>query len=588
MEVTRIFDLQERFKHEFSSKKDIFVGKENGTWRKYGTSEVLEITELFSLGLLMLGIGAGDKVATVSNNRPEWNFADQAILQVGAVHVPIYPTISEDEYKHILQHSEAKIVLISNKELFDKISPIANQISNKPKIYSFDQISGAAHWSEITDLGKANNTPITRGKLKNIKDSVKPDDVATIIYTSGTTGVPKGVMLTHHNFIYQIHYIKHIIGLNHRHRALSFLPLCHVLERIGGYTFQYLGISIWYAESIEKVADNLKEVKPNVFVTVPRLLERIYDKIMEKGKDLEGIKRKLFHDAVELGHKYSERNSLIYNAKLGLYSALIFSKWREALGGNIKLIISGGAALQMRLAKIFMAAGLPVFEGYGLTETAPVIAVNHPKDFHFGTVGPILGKEQTLKIADDGEILFKGPNLMPGYYKADELTAETIDSEGWFHTGDIGEMLHGKYLKITDRKKEMFKLSTGKYVAPQAVENILKESLFIEQAMVVGENEKYTAALLVPNYEFLHDWASRKHIHYHDNDNLIKNKKVIERYEEEIEFFNKRIGKTEQIKKFELVPDNWTVDGGELSPTLKLKRRFVKQKYQTHLDKLFV
>ncbi len=587
MSVTRTFDLLDRYKTKFSDKTDIFTGMENGAWRKYGVAEVIELTNKFSYGLLKLGIQPGDKIATVSNNRPEWNFADHGMLQIGAVHVPVYPTISEEEYLHILEHSEAKFVIVSTKELYDKIQPLTQKIANRPPVYTFDTVSGAKHWSEILELGTKSEDVMLRGTLKNRRDAVSPDDVCTIIYTSGTTGVPKGVMLTHTNFIYQVKYIEKIIGLNHKHRALSFLPLCHVLERIGGYTFQYLGMSIWYAESIEKVADNLKEVKPNVFVTVPRLLERIYDKIIEKGKDLEGIKRELFHNSAELGLKFSEHNSLIYNAKRAFYDKLIFKKWRAALGGSVKLIICGGAALQPRLARAFMAAGLPVFEGYGLTETAPVIAVNHPKDFRFGTVGPILGKEQQVKIADDGEILFKGPNLMPGYFKAPELTAESIDAEGWLHTGDIGEMILGKYLKITDRKKEMFKLSTGKYVAPQAVENILKESLFIEQAMVVGENEKYTAAVLVPNFEFLHDWASRKHIHFHDNEELIKNTLVVERFQEELDEYNKRLGKTEQIKKFELVAENWTVDTGELSPTLKLKRRFVKQKYQTKLGNLF-
>ncbi len=588
MQVSRIFDLLDRYKEKFPNKKDVFCGVEQGQWRKYSTEETIRYANLFSYGLLLKGVNVGDKIVTVSNNRPEWNFVDHGIMQIGAVHVPVYPTISEDEYIHILKHSEAKFVIVSDKILYDKIKPLVSQVENVEDIYTFDKIKGAKNWKEIVQSGEENEDYKLRGTLKNRKDAVDENDLATIIYTSGTTGVPKGVMLSHKNFVYQIKYISDLIGLKSKHRALSFLPLCHVLERIGGYTFQYIGLSIWYAESIEKVADNMKTVKPHIFITVPRLLERIYDKIIEKGKNLEGAKRKLFFRAVELGLEYElSGKGLAYYMKLAFYDKLIFKKWREAMGGNIKIIISGGAALQVRLAKIFKAAGLPVYEGYGLSETAPVIAVNHPKDMKFGTVGPLLGKEQELKIAKDGEILFKGPNLMLGYYKAPDLTAEVIDKDGWFHTGDIGEMIDGKYLKITDRKKEMFKLSTGKYVAPQAIENVMKESLFIEQAMIAGENEKYTSALIAPNFEFLHDWASRKHIHFKDNEELIKNSQVIERFQEEIDKYNKRLGKTEQIKKFELVGDEWSVEGGELSPTLKLKRRFVKQKYQTKLSSLY-
>ncbi len=588
MKVTRIFDLLYKYKTEFAWKKDVFVAKENGEWKNYSAKDYLNYSNWFSYGLLKYGFKKGDKIATVSNNRPEWNFVDMGMSQIGVIHVPIYPTISKKEYLHILNHSEVKIIIVSNKELFDKINPLVEQIDTLKDIYTFDEIKDAKNWSEIIETGKEVENYKFRGTVKNISDSIKPEDLATIIYTSGTTGLPKGVMLSHNNFIYQVHYIKLHVPLSIKHRSISFLPLCHVLERIGGYTFQFLGLSIWYAEDIKKIAENIKEVKPHIFVTVPRLLERVYDKIIEKGNDLEGTKKKLFFNAVELGLKYEIKGkSLLDTTKLAFYNALIFSKWRAALGGNINMIICGGAALQTRLAKVFMAAKIPVYEGYGLTETAPVITVNVPKDIKFGTVGPLLGKEQEVKIADDGEILFKGQNLMLGYFKDKEKTKQAIDKDGWFHTGDIGEFIDNKYLKITDRKKEIFKLSTGKYVAPQVIENIMKESLFINQIMVVGENEKYTAAIVSPNFEFLHDWSHRKNIHYREHKELVENNKVVEKYQKEINYYNEKLGRTEKIKKFEIVPDEWTTETGELSAKLSLKRRVIKNKYKNKLDLLY-
>jgi long-chain acyl-CoA synthetase len=463
MHATRIFDILENYKSKYPNKKDALSAKVNGKWHNYSVNDYIETANYVSYGLLSMGFEPGDKIATVSNNRPEWNFMDMGMLQIGVVHVPIYPTISETEYEHILKHSEAKIIIVSSTELYEKIKPVVDKIGKLP-IYSFDAIEGISHWTEIVEKGKSSEGPEMRGKVKLIKDTVKKEDLATIIYTSGTTGLPKGVMLSHWNFMYQVHRIDSFLNVNSNHKALSFLPLCHVLERIGGYVWQYRGLGIYYAESIEKISENIKEVKPQAFITVPRLLERIYDKIIGIGKDLEGTKKNLFFWAVDLGLNYKDHgNSLAYLAKLKIANMLIFKKWREALGGNVRLIIAGGAALQPRLARIFWAAGIPVHEGYGLTETAPVIAVNRFKypDLMFGTVGPKLGDEQEIKIAEDGEILFKGPNLMLGYYKDEEKTKEAIDSDGWFHTGDIGEMV-GNNLKITDRKKEIFKLSTGK------------------------------------------------------------------------------------------------------------------------------
>jgi long-chain acyl-CoA synthetase len=588
MKIKRIFDLLERYRTEFSNKTDVFVAKEKGNWVKYSTKDYIENSNLFGLGLLKKGLKKGDTIATVSNNRPEWNFADIGMSMIGVIHVPIYPSISKDEYEHILKHSEAKILIVSDLELYNKLKPIADTIPSIQNIYTFDKLEGIKNWKEIIDLGKENDNEISRSELKTISDSITENDLHTIIYTSGTTGMPKGVMLTHKNFVYQMIYLDKLVSLDFNNSAISFLPLCHVLERIGNYTFQYIGLSIYYAESIEKVAENIKEVKPFVFVTVPRLLERVYDKILEKGKELKGIKKLLFFNAVETGLNFElTGKSIFYKMKLSLYNKIIFSKWREALGGNILMIISGGAALQERLAKVFTAAEIYIFEGYGLTETAPVICINHPNAVKFGTVGQKLAPEQEIKIADDGEILFKGPNLMPGYFKDDEKTAEAIDSEGWFHTGDIGKIEDLEFLKITDRKKEIFKLSTGKYVAPQVIENVMKESLFIDQIMICGENQKFTSAVISPNFEFLHEWCRRKKIAYRDNEDLVKKKRIIDRFMKEINFHNEKLGKTEQIKKIFVCADTWGTNTGELSPTLKLKRRYVKEKYQHEIQKFY-
>lgn len=591
MKETRFFDILDKIKREWPGKKDVLNAKENGQWRHYSVDEYYQMSNWFSIGLMELGFKKGDKIATVSENRPEWNFIDMGMSQLGVIHTPIYPTISDDDYKHILTHSEAKIIIVSNASLFIRISKLAKEIPSVDQVYSFDQVEGAKNWHEIIELGKKNDDTYHRGKLTNIKETIDKDDVATIIYTSGTTGLSKGIMLTHWNFLYQVHEIEPKVPVNSEHVNFSFLPLCHVLERIGNYTFQFLGLSIYYAESIEKIADNLKEVRPHVFVSVPRLIERIYDKIVQKGKELDKNKQKLFFWALDLALKYelNGKNGLIYEAKLALANKLVFNKWREAMGGRIKFVISGGAALQPRLAKVFWAAKMPLLEGYGLTETAPVITVNLPnhKDTMFGTAGPILGVEQKVKIAEDGEILFKGPNLMKGYYKNPEKTAEDIDADGWFHTGDIGELVNGRFLKITDRKKEIFKLNTGKYVMPQLIENVLKESIFIEQAMVLGPNEKYVGALLAPNFEYLHDWASKKKLHYRDNKELVELPQVIARYQEEIDRMNKRLGKTQKVKQFVIVCEEWTPDTGELSPTLKLKRRFIKQKYNWRVEQVY-
>ncbi len=588
MEVRRTFDIVDQLVEKYN--KDIALSvKRNGRWENFSTEEYKEFVDNFSYGLLALGFEKGTKIATVSNNRPEWNFIDMGMGQIGAVHVPIYPTIGPDEYRHILKHSDARIMIVSSEELYRKIKPIADEVNTIEEVYTFDEVEGATNWMKIIELGKENKDKF-KDKLPEIKASVDENDLFSIIYTSGTTGVPKGVMLSHKNFISNVHGTKDILPLASNERVLSFLPLCHVFERMVNYLFQFNGCPIYYAESIDTIGENLKEVKPHGFAAVPRVIEKLYDKIIMKGKELTGIKKSLFFWAVDLGLKYelNNANGPIYNMKLKIADKLIFKKWREALGGNVKVVISGGAALQPRLARIFHAAGIPIQEGYGLTETSPVIAVNQTKYpyIQFGTVGPVL-KNVQVKIADDGEILMKGPNLMLGYYKDPERTKEVIDEDGWFHTGDIGVLLEHNILKITDRKKEMFKLSTGKYVAPQAVENIFKESNFIEQIMVVGAGEKYAAAIICPAFEYLHDWCSIHHIKFRDNKDLIQNPKVIERYQKEVDMLNQRLGRHEQLKKFELTCQEWLPDTGELSPTLKVKRRFLKEKYKIKLDRMY-
>lgn len=586
--VSRIFDLTDHIKSKFPDMPNVFSAKINGEWENYSIKEYIMHSENCALGLMELGLSPGDKIITVTNNRPEWNFADIGISSAGFIHVPIYPTISDEEYEHILQHSEAKVIICETNDLHSRLKPVAEKVGGVQKIYTFDKVEDGEHWTELLKLGQLARKKDKLPELQKRKDAVKPDDPATIIYTSGTTGRSKGVMLSHRNFMWQVPIISSMIPLKAGDASLSFLPLCHVLERIGNYTFQYSGFSISYVESIEKIADNIKEVKPHIFVTVPRLMERLYDKILARGKNLKGIKRMLFFGAVNHGLKYTnEKATLGYKILLQLYRKLIFKKWKEALGGNLSLVIAGGAALQPRLARVFHAAEVRIYEGYGLTETAPVISVNRPGELKFTTTGPLLSPDQRLKIADDGEILFKGPNLMLGYYKAPEMTQEVIDEDGWFHTGDIGEIVDEKFLRITDRKKEMFKLSTGKYVAPQVIENIFKESLFIEQLMVTGENKKYTGALISPNFDFLHDWAHIKKITFKTNKELVENPRVIARYAEEVEKYNLRIGKTEQIKKFLLVCEEWNPDNGELSPTLKLKRRFIREKYAHKCAELY-
>jgi long-chain acyl-CoA synthetase len=589
MNVTRTFDILERMREKFMCD-DALAVKRNKKWDIFTSQEYLDNAYDFAYGLLALGYKKGEKIGTVSNNRPEWNFVDMGMAMAGIIHVPIYPTISDSEYEYILAHSEVKTLLISDKLLYKRLVPLAAKVSTIENIYVFNEgIEGAKSWTEIRDLGSQNREKY-KAELETIKASVVPSDMATIIYTSGTTGNAKGVMLSHNNLVTNAIATSKIQPLVAGEKALSFLPLCHVYERMLNYHFQYKGIKVYYAENMATIVDNLKEINPHGFSSVPRLLEKVFDKIMAKGKDLEGIKKKIFFWAVELGLRYelNNANGWLYSLKLKIARKLIFSKWQEALGGNVKVIISGGAALQPRLARVFRAAGINVQEGYGLTETSPVIAVNHTKypDIKFGTVGPILDDVE-VKIAEDGEILTKGPHIMIGYYKAPDLTAEVIDEEGWFHTGDIGIIEDGKYLKITDRKKEIFKLSSGKYVAPQAIENKCKESMFIENVMVIGENEKFASTLISPDFNHLHFWATKHKLHYRDNEELVRIPDVVKRYQKEVNTINKKLSDTEKIKRFRLVCSEWTPNTGELSPTLKLKRKFLYEKYDHIVKEIF-
>lgn len=589
MEINRIFDILTNFKENFP-RTDALAAKVNNKWEKYSSEKYYELSQYFSYGLMNLGLKKGDKIITISNNRPEWNIMDMGMAQVGIVHVPVYTTLGVSEFEYIFKHSDAKAIVISGKAIYNKIKNLIKKTSNIKHSFIIDEFEGEdiKTWQSIIDTGKE-KTGKYENKLQKIKDSIKPDDLASLIYTSGTTGVSKGVMLSHRNLLTNLNGGKYL-PLTREHRALSFLPLCHVYERGLNYVMQSKGVGVYFAQNMGTIVNDLKEIKPHGFDTVPRLLEKVYDKIMQKGKDLTGAKKQLFNWAVNLGHKFEFKgvNGWLYEQQLALANKLIFNKWREALGGNIIFIGSGGAALQPRLMRIFSAANIPIQEGYGLTESSPLIAINQAREDGkmIGTVGPALPGVE-IKIAEDGEILAKGSNVMLGYYKETELTKEVLDDEGWLHTGDIGEMVDGKFLKITDRKKEMFKTAAGKYIAPQAIENKLKESFFIEQAMVVGEDEKFASALVSPNFDFLHDWASEKQIHYRDNQELVKNKDVIKRIQQEVTDVNKTLGEFERIKRFRLICNEWSPDTGELSAKMSLKRRVIYKKYAHILKDIY-
>jgi long-chain acyl-CoA synthetase len=564
----------------------MFVTKTAGIWVPMSTSDFIERTMNVARGLISMGIQAGDRIAVASSNRVEWNILDIAVQKSGAILVPLYPNISENDYRFILNDCAAKICIVSNQELADKISNIRKDVPSLDHLFSFDKLDSVPHWSHIEEQRTHTEIELVYDRMKDVKN----EDLVTIIYTSGTTGNPKGVMLSHQNLLSNVEGCIEPIPADNHSRVLTFLPICHVYERMLHYLYMYLGCSVHFAESMETIGENIKEVKPDVFSAVPRLIEKVFDKIMAKGDELKGIKRGLFYWALNLAENYDNVHATpFFKFKLGIARKLIFSKWQEALGGNVKAIASGSAALQPRLARIFLAADIPILEGYGLTETSPVVTVNNfVSGIRIGTVGALIEGVQ-VKIAADGEILVKGPNVMMGYYNNEEATNEVMDSEGWFHTGDIGEFQEEKFLKITDRKKEIFKTSGGKYIVPQAMENRFKESRFIEQIMVIGEGEKFPAAFVVPNFAFAKEWAHRHGLHFESmsNDEIIKQSAFIERMDQEIAEINQVFGNWEQVKKIALLPAEFTIDGGELTPTLKLKRKKILEKYQEGYQKIF-
>ena len=586
--ITRLFDFPYHQLEKYNLS-DALVTKYGSDWIKTSTKEYIDKANAISRGLLRLGINVNDKIAVISsNNRTEWHITDIGVLQTGAQNVPIYPTISAEDYEYILNHSDSTYCFVSDQEIFDKLISVKQNIPNLKEIYSFNDIKGCKSWNEILELGKDDSN---QAAVEDRKNNIVTTDLATIIYTSGTTGRPKGVMLSHQNIVSDVLMSAPRVPLRAGDtRGLSFLPICHIFERMITYIYQYYGISIYFAESIEKISDNLKEVKPHVMSVVPRLLEKVYDKIYAKGADLTGIKKKLFFWATGLGIQYKpyQENGWFYEFQLKIARKLIFSKWQEGLGGELELLVSGSAALQPRLTRVFTAAGIPVMEGYGLTETSPVISVNDMRNggFRVGTVGRVLDGVE-VKIAEDGEILCKGPNVMIGYYKDEEQTKTALEG-GYFHTGDIGEIDSDGFLKITDRKKEMFKTSGGKYVAPQLLENTFKQSRFIDQIMVIGEGEKMPAAFIQINFDFVKEWANRNGFNIGaTNQEICSNGEVIKRIQEEVDHYNEKFGNWEKVKRFELTPDVWSIEEGHLTPTMKLKRKIIFEKYKALYTKIY-
>lgn len=591
LEPKRLFDCID-YNLEKKPLEDMLAGKEAGQWKKYSTEECKKIIDNLSAGLLSLGIGCGDmtaegrdKVAILCKNRPEWIMLDLAVQQIGAILVPIYPTININELGFVLNDAQVKMAFVNDEDLYLKIVSLKEKVPSLKEIFTFEHVQNARYWKEVTALSTADGI----AAAKKIAATIEYEHLATIIYTSGTTGTPKGVMLSHRNILSNVIASSPCFPPGDDLRSLSFLPLNHIFERMVTYLYLFNQTSIYYAESLDTIGDNLKEVKPSMFTTVPRLLEKVYDKIMQKGNELTGIKRKLFFWAHGLAEKFeiNTNQGFWYNLQLSIANKLIFNKWREGLGGNLKCIVTGGAACQVRLIRIFTAARIPIMEGYGLTETSPVISVNRYNEDgrRFGTVGPLIEGVE-VKIAEDGEILCKGPNVMMGYYKRPDLTAQDI-TDGWYHTGDIGVLSSDNFLKITDRKKELFKTSGGKYVAPLAIENKLKESPFVEQVMLIGSDRKFVGALIVPSFPNLKDWARKNGLPEMSHEELLRNTKVTEMLKELIESFNKFFNHVEQVKKFELLPDEWSVDTGELTPKMSLKRKVVMEKYRDAIERIY-
>ncbi len=583
--LNRLFDVPYHQLKNFP-QEHMFNTKVNGEWQALSTKDFLDRSMRLSKALIHMGISSGDRVAVASTNRYEWNILDIAVQQVGAVLVPLYPTISAKDYAYILNDCSAAYMFVGNQEIADKITEVKPQLTTLKEVYAFDELNEVSSWNTLFEL----THEVSELMVQERMDQVKPEDLLTIIYTSGTTGNPKGVMLSHQNVLSNVLACEEPIPADQSSKVLSFLPVCHIYERMLHYLYMYIGASIYFAESMETIGDNIREVKPDVFSAVPRLIEKVYDKIIAKGEDLTGVKKKLFFWAVGLAEEYEQTGKgSWYYLKLGIARKLIFKKWQEALGGNVRAIASGSAALQPRLSRIFLAAGIPILEGYGMTETSPVISVNSfQRGIRFGSVGALIDDVEVM-IASDGEILVKGPNVMMGYYNNEDATKEVFDADGWLKTGDIGEFIEGKFLKITDRKKEIFKTSGGKYIVPQAIENSLKESRFIEQAMVIGENQKFPAAFIVPDYAFLRAWAKRHELSFEgqSNEQIIADPTIYKRIFEEVEKVNANLGNWEQLKKIKLLPDLFSIEGNELTPTLKLKRKVILEKYSQAYHEIF-
>ena len=586
-EITRIFDLLELFKFEYSAIPDLFNIKQNGEWVRYSASDYVNYSNWLSLGLLSVGVAKGTRIATIMNNCPEWNFFDMGILQTGAIQVPVYPTISEENYRYIFTDAEIEYLIVGDQGIFERMVNLMPHFPRIKAIYSIEPVQGIRSWTELLEAGKMHPHPEI---LETMKAGIYPGDLATVIYTSGTTGRPKGVMSSHNNFVTNYKGLAEIPPLKMHDRAVSFLPLCHVYERTAGYVYQSFGVSVYYVQNIDELGDYIREVKPHGFASVPRVFEKIYNRIVAKGRNLPLPMKVLFFWALRQGHKYEldHARGWVYDIKLFIANLLVFKKWREALGGELKFIVSGSAMLHPRLARIFWAAKIPILEAYGLTETSPGVTCYRfePGFVKFGTVGALLTGNQ-MKIAADGEILVKGPNVMLGYLNRPEKTAEVIDADGWFHTGDIGVIEDGKFLRITDRKKEIFKTSGGKYIAPQPIEQRFKETPFIEHIMVVGENRNYAAALIIPNFEHLKTWCAVKGIEFVSREWAVKNPTIIRRIRREVEHVNQDLDKTDRIKKIRLLDDDWSPDSGEISPTLKLRRKFIIEKYTKIIEETY-
>ena len=589
MEPKRIFDLPDRFLSLYPDA-DVFAAKSDGQWIKYNAQDYYNFARWFALGLLELGLKKGDKIASVTNNRPEWNFIDVGMTMIGIVHVPVYTSLSTDEYQYVLEHSDARMVILADSKFFENIKPVCDKVKKVEWVYTFNKTDRSNHWMDLVEKGKQCE-PGTIEKLEEIKKSISPSDPAVLIYTSGTTGTSKGVLLSHENLVSNFMAAAEVFKLGPDDRYLNILPLCHVGGRMGNYQTQYSGACIYYAENMGTIAVNLKEIRATGFDAVPRILEKVFDNVMAKGRSLTGVKKKLFFWAVDLGLRYKPfgENGWLYEIKLKIADKLIFSKWRTALGGCVRIVGCGGASLQPRLERVFWAAGIKILNMYGLTETSPIITINRLEKplCKLGTVGALIDGVE-VKIKDDGEILTRGRNLMIGYYKDEELTRSVIDEDGWFHTGDVGSWVDGKFLNITDRIKEIFKLSSGKFVPPQPIENKMKESPFIDQVMVVGEHQKFASALIIPDFKYLKEWCEENHVSVPQiHSEIISLPEVKQKMNDEIIRLNKSLSEPERILRFRLLADEWSPTSGELSATLKLKRKVIESQYKDILDGIY-